>query len=161
MLRSECSSRSPGGLICQVWDGAWASASPQVPWWCCCCWSGHWTSRTTNRGKQLKQCLTLKYCIFYCFSLFYVCAKLLSHLQLFATQQNVARQAPLSMRFSRQEEWNGLPCPSPQDLPDSGIEPASPVSPALAGRFFTTEPPGSPINCYTYIHYYVERNFKY
>ena len=43
------------------------------------------------------------------------------------------------MGFSRQEFWSGLPFPSPGDLPDPGIEP---VSPALAGGFFTTEPPG-------------------
>ena len=48
------------------------------------------------------------------------------------------------MGFFRQEYWSGLPFPSP-DLPDPGIEPASPVSPALAGELFTTEPPGKPI----------------
>ena len=41
------------------------------------------------------------------------------------------------MGFSSQEYWSGLPCPPPGDLPNSGIEPASPASPALAGRFFT------------------------
>ena len=50
----------------------------------------------------------------------------------------VALQAPLSMGFSRQEYWSGLPFPSPEDLPDRGTEPVSLVSPALAGRFFTT-----------------------
>ena len=50
-------------------------------------------------------------------------------------------QAPLSMGFFRQEYWNGLPFPPPGDLPNPGI---GPVSPALAGRFFTTEPPGKP-----------------
>ena len=54
-------------------------------------------------------------------------------LQLFWT---VAHQAPLLMGFFRQEYWSGLPFPSPGDLPDLGIEPASSVSPALAGRFF-------------------------
>ena len=54
----------------------------------------------------------------------------------------VARQAPLSMGFSRQEYWSGLPFPSPGDLSDPRIEPTSPASPALAGGFFlTTEPP--------------------
>ena len=53
-------------------------------------------------------------------------------------------QAPLSMEFSRQEYWNRLPFPPQRDLADPGIEPASPVSPALAGGFFTTEPPGKP-----------------
>ena len=50
----------------------------------------------------------------------------------------VARQAPLSMGFSRQEYWSGLPFPSQGDLPNPGIEPASFMSPALADRFFTT-----------------------
>ena len=61
-----------------------------------------------------------------------------SFIQLFATLCTVARQAPLSMGFSRQEYWSGLPCPPPGDLPDSGIEPVSLMSPALAGGFFTT-----------------------
>ena len=51
--------------------------------------------------------------------------------------------APLSMRFSRQQYWSGLPFPSLEDLPDPGIEPTSPASPALAGGFFTTGPPGN------------------
>ena len=67
---------------------------------------------------------------------------MLSHVQLFATPWTIACQAPLSMGFSRQEYWSGLPFPAPGDLPNPGIEPTSPVSPALAGRFFTTEPPG-------------------
>ena len=50
----------------------------------------------------------------------------------------VARQAPLSMGFSRQEDWSGLPCPPPGDLPHPGTEAASLISPALAGEFFTT-----------------------
>ena len=62
----------------------------------------------------------------------------LSRVRLFAIPWTVARQAPLSMGFSRQEYWSGLPFPPPEDLPDPGIEPVSPVSPALARRFFTT-----------------------
>ena len=53
--------------------------------------------------------------------------------QLFVTPWTVAHQAPLSVGFSRQEYWSGLPFPSPEDLPDPGIEP---MSPALAGGFF-------------------------
>ena len=53
-----------------------------------------------------------------------------------ATLWTVACQAPLSMEFSRQEYWNGLPCPPPGDLPDPGIKPVSLTSPALAGGFF-------------------------
>ena len=50
----------------------------------------------------------------------------------------VGHQAPLSMKFSRQEYWSGLPFSSPRELHNPGIEPMSPVSPALAGGFFTT-----------------------
>ena len=57
---------------------------------------------------------------------------------LFEILKTVAGQAPLSMRFSRQEYWSGLPFPPPEDLPDPGIEPASLTSPALAGGFFTS-----------------------
>ena len=57
------------------------------------------------------------------------------------TPRTVACRAPLSTGFPRQKYWSGLPFPSPGDLPDPEIEPASP---ALAGRFFTTEPPGKP-----------------
>ena len=52
--------------------------------------------------------------------------------------------ATLSMGFSRQEYWSQLPFPSPGDLPDPGIKPEASVAPALAGRFFTTEPTGKP-----------------
>ena len=48
-----------------------------------------------------------------------------SHVQLFVTPWTIAHQAPLSMEFSRQEYWSGLPCPSPRDLPDSGTKPGS------------------------------------
>ena len=60
-----------------------------------------------------------------------------SPVQLFAALWAVACQAPLSMGFSKQEYWSGLPCPPPGDLPDPGIEPASPAAPILAGGFFT------------------------
>ena len=59
----------------------------------------------------------------------------------FVSPWTIARQALLSIGFLRQEYWSGLPFPSPGDLPDPGIKPASP---ALAGRFFTSEPPGKP-----------------
>ena len=61
-----------------------------------------------------------------------------SHVQLFVIPWTVACQAPLSMGFSRQEYWSGLPFPSPRGLPDLGMEPKSLTSPALAGWFFTT-----------------------
>ena len=62
---------------------------------------------------------------------------------IFATSWTVARQAPLSMGFSRQECWSGFPLPLPGDLHAPGIEPMSPVAPALASGFFATEPLGS------------------
>ena len=62
----------------------------------------------------------------------------LSCVQLFVTPWTVAHQAPLSMEFSRQEYWGGLPFPTSGDFPDPGIEPASLRSPSLAGGFFTT-----------------------
>ena len=62
-----------------------------------------------------------------------------SHVQLFATPWTVAHQAPLSMGFSRQEHWSGLPFPLPGDLP--GIKPASPT---LQADSLPTEPPGRP-----------------
>ena len=65
---------------------------------------------------------------------------MVSCVQLFATLWTVARQAPLSMGFPRQENWNGLPFPPPEDLPDPGIEPVSPVSPALQMDPLPTEP---------------------
>ena len=62
---------------------------------------------------------------------------MLSHVQLFVTPWTVTHQAPLFMRFSRQEYWSGLPDPPPGDLPDPGIEPKSPAPPALAGGFLS------------------------
>ena len=66
-----------------------------------------------------------------------VCVRALSCVQPFATPQTVACQAHLSMDFSRKAYWNRLLFPPPGDLPGPGIKPASPASPALAGRFFT------------------------
>ena len=61
-----------------------------------------------------------------------------SRVGLFETLWTVACQAPLSMGFSTQEHWSGLPFPPPGDLPNPGIEPASLTFPALAGKFFST-----------------------
>ena len=66
-----------------------------------------------------------------------------SCIQLFVTPWSVACQAPLSIGFSRQEYWSGLPCSPPGDLPDPVIKLEFFPSPALAGRFFTTSALGS------------------
>ena len=79
--------------------------------------------------------------------------KSLSRIRLFATPWTVAHQAPLSMGFSRQEYWSGLPFPSSGDLPDPGIKLRSP---ALQADFLTSELPGKPIVCiYVYIVVYI------
>ena len=69
---------------------------------------------------------------------------MLSCVQLFAMPWTVARQTPLSMEFSTQEYLSGLPFPSSGNLPNPGIQPVFLACPALAGRFFTTVPPGVP-----------------
>ena len=70
---------------------------------------------------------------------------MLCGVRLSMTPWTIACQAPLSMGFFRQECWNRLPFPTPGNLPDPEIKPVSPVSPALAGRFCTTAPPGRPL----------------
>ena len=67
-----------------------------------------------------------------------VCVYVFSHVQLFVTPWTTACQAPLSMEFSKQDYWSGLPHPLSGDLPDPGIKPESLVSPTLADEFFTT-----------------------
>ena len=64
--------------------------------------------------------------------------ELFCHVWLFVTPWTVAHQAPLSMGFPRQEYWNGVSFPPPGDLPHPGNELESPLSPELAGGFFTT-----------------------
>ena len=64
-----------------------------------------------------------------------------SNIQLFTSLWTIACQTPLSVGFSRQEYWRGLQFLPPCDLPNLRIEP---TSPALAGRFFTTQPPAMP-----------------
>ena len=64
--------------------------------------------------------------------------------QLYMTPLTVAHQTPLSKELSRQEYWSKLPFPTPGHLPDPGIKPMTPASPAFAGGFFTTEPSGKP-----------------
>ena len=88
--------------------------------------------RLLNENTNERHCPTLNFSIAPCCVL-----GSFSHVQLCATLLTVAHQAPLSMEFSREEYWSGLPCLPPRDLLDPGIELAS-KSPALAGRFFTT-----------------------
>ena len=73
-----------------------------------------------------------------------VCMRVLNHVQLFVIPQTVGHQTRLSMEFSKQEYWRGLPFSSPENLPEPGIKCMSVASHALAGGFVTTVPPGKP-----------------
>ena len=75
----------------------------------------------------------------------------------FAAPWTVACQAPLSVAFPSHEYWSGLLFPSPGDLPNPRTEP---ISPALAGEFFTTEPPGKPFNILSLFFMEVKRKKK-
>ena len=91
------------------------------------------------------------------------CACMLGHFTcvwLFATLWTVAHQAPLSMGFSKQEYWSGLPCSPPEYLSDSGIKPAALTSRSLAGGFFTTSatweaPNGGHMSLQADLHYFI------
>ena len=117
---------SPGSCLCIPTQGSW------------------FPSEQNGECKALYYFFLIKVCC--------VCAQLLSHVWLFVAPWTVAHQsmAPLSMEFSRQEYWSGLPSPAPRYIPNPGIEPASLAAPALAGRFFTSEPPGKPLLKYSW-----------
>ena len=85
-----------------------------------------------------------------------VCVQSLSRVRLFATPWTVAHQAPLSLGFSQQEYWSGLPYPLLGDIPDLGIEPMAPVSPTLQDGFFTIEPSDVEIHKITLLLYFQE-----
>ena len=75
----------------------------------------------------------------------------LSCVRFFASPWTVACQSPLSMEFSKQGYWSGLPFPSPEYLLNLRVKPASLVSPILAGRVFTALPPGKSKDYYSAI----------
>ena len=113
-----------------------------------------WCENPRLRSPDLETLATILYLC--------VCAKLLQLSGLVATVGTIACQALLSMGFSRQEYWSGLPCPPLGDLPDTGIKPVSLLSPALAGVFFTTSPTWEAHSLllvtsklYTHIHWYM------
>ena len=76
---------------------------------------------------------------------FFLLLSCFSRVQFFVTPWTVAYSAPLSMEFSRQEYWSGLPCPSPGDFPDPKIQPCSRMSPALQADSLLFSHQGSPI----------------
>ena len=75
-----------------------------------------------------------------------------SHVQLYMTPWTAARQAPLSIGFSRQEYWSGVPCPLARNLPHPGTDPASLMSPALASGFLNTSEAESRGLCCSWPH---------
>ena len=79
-------------------------------------------------------------------------SEVISRVRLFATPWTVAHQAPLSMEFSRQEYWSGLPFPSPGDLPDPRIEPRSP---SLQADIYHLSHREAPIHTHTHTHTYI------
>ena len=93
--------------------------------------------REKQQQKQEMECGVLS-ALLPKLALLCMCAKLLQSCPILCDPMTISRQAPLSIGFSRQEYWSGLPCPPPEDLPDPEIEPESLMSPTLAGRFFYT-----------------------
>ena len=117
-------------FICR-WTFRW------LPCLGCCkqCCSEHWGARIFLNCGFLQIRAQEWDCRIMC------CAQLLQYVLFFVTLWTIAHQAPLSIGFFRQEYWNGLPCPPPGDLPDLGIRPASPMSPA----FQADSLPGKPL----------------
>ena len=109
-------------------ESVYMHASNQTKWKTkyTACISSKWENFLLVFFRTIIRILTM--CVLSCFSC----------VQLFAVPWSVTHQAPLSMGFSRQECWNGLPCPPPGALPNPGIEPKSLMSPELAGGFLTT-----------------------
>ena len=108
-----------------------------------CISSGFLVDFSPHYGSYFSASLYISYSFLGCQIVNFVllCVKSLSRVRLFASPWTVACQAPLSMGFSRQEYWSGLPFPSPGDLPNPGIEPGSP---ALQADALSSEPPGKP-----------------
>ena len=120
---------SDKGQACHVTDSfavrflSLSLAAPRSwPQWITCTSSHHLSVKWTLPVFLLRACVLSRF----------------SRVQLFETPWTVTHQVPLSMGFSRQEYWSGLPCPPPGDLPDPGIEPVSLTSSAVASGFFTT-----------------------
>ena len=141
----------PNGVVKEGWlfsqsckDGIGAEFCRMNRWWVDLGKEGPKADAVATLASFMSHCTNIEgsWHAFKCACIMH--AQLLSRVWLFEIPWTVARQAPLSMGFPRQEYWSGLPFPPPGDLPDPGIQPSSPVSPALAGRLFTTEPPGKP-----------------
>ena len=107
------------------------------PMFTCTSFSSVHLLRNFSISSKLSNLLAQILCLF-----IYVVAVLVAKLGLTLEIPWTAAHQPMPMKFSRHQYWNGLSFPSPVDLPDPWIKP---TSPALVGRFFTTEPPGKPM----------------
>ena len=137
---------------------------PHLWWGNCSASEPSWQDKSTKQGEKIAYLLPPSSLPPFNLSsmgstacLFFMCAQALSSVWLFVTPWTVTQQVSLSMEFFRQECWSGLSFPSPGGLPDSGTEPTAPVSPALAGRFLTSVPPGKPLLPL----YVTQNNFKH
>ena len=109
-----------------------------------------WGKERVGQTERHRVALTYVQCVCVCVC---VCVCTRTRAQscvVFATPWTAARQSPLSVGFSRQEYWSGLPFPSPGDLPCPGTEPGSP---ALQADSLPLAPPGKPKVCFTYCHF--------
>ena len=96
----------------------------------------------TSWATREAQRLSIIIMVIFKYQLLYACV--LGHVLFFGTLWTIAHQASLSIGFSRQEYWNVLPCPSPGDLPDPGIQPASPAAPASQADSLPLSHQGNP-----------------
>ena len=101
-----------------------------------------WHALCFREQEPVPGILRWEHSLFSCWTTSCCCSVMMDSLQ----PQTVAHQAPLSMGFSRQEYWSGLPCPPPRDLPSPGIEPPSLMSPLLRGDSLPLIHQGSPLN---------------
>ena len=130
-----CLDSAPAGSVFSSLTGETETCKPYLGHFC----QVYFCTRVNEKRKKYILCHpTAAYKCCTAYSSFACMLSHFSHVRLFATLWTVARQASLSMGFSRQEYWSGLPYPPPGDLPNAGIEPVSLTSRALAGRFFTT-----------------------
>ena len=113
-----------------AWGITWVNNQRTTPWELCFqSWEAFWSSLVGLNSPNILHPIPLPSArVLSCFS----------RVQLFVTPWTIARQAPLSTGFSRQEHWSGLPCPPPGNLPNPGIESTFLMSPAQAGKFFIT-----------------------
>ena len=118
---------------CTVRNGVPSSPNAQ-----CLCSQRSDSTRQKAVFLFLRVCVCMCVCVYLCVCVC-VCYSV-CHVQLFVTSWTVAHQIPLSIEFSRQKYWSGLPFPSPGDLPNQRIKP---TSPALQADSFLSEPPGS------------------